>query len=219
LDKDAGSGLILGIESAIEGGSLCLFRGNTEISCVCGKFGLSRAEDLIPTIQSLMVRSRVLPQELSVVVVSLGPGSFTGIKIGIATASGMAAGLRVRCLGVSILTAMATSSENDGRIIAAVPVGRNSVCFQRFDKSGRTITAITSPTLATESDFTDLFQQKGLTFVLHDQLQGRIDCLKATEILITGPNLAKFLINAYIQEMCSEDLKPVFVDREPVALR
>ncbi len=94
---------------------------------------VSRAEAILQAIESLTERAGVSLSDLDAIAVSIGPGSFTGIRIGIATAIGLKKALSIDCIGVSALEAMAYSVNNQVRIIAVLPTGRNLFAAQHFD--------------------------------------------------------------------------------------
>ena len=60
-------------------------------SCVCDS-GEKQAESLLPLVESAMARCGLEPRELDLVVCARGPGSFTGLRIAMSTAKGIAAG-------------------------------------------------------------------------------------------------------------------------------
>lgn len=130
------SDLILSIEAAIEGGSISLIRGAVEIALWVGSGNVSRAEDLLGDISRLLQENDIARSEISMIAVSAGPGSFTGVRIGIATALGLKNGLGVEMASVSALEAMASASGIQGRVTAAVPMGRGAVCVQEFYDGG-----------------------------------------------------------------------------------
>lgn len=122
---------ILGIETAVAGGSLSLCNAGTEITCWIGDEQASlRAEDLLIRIQRVLQDAGIGKKDLSSVAVTAGPGSFTGIRIGIATALAVKASLGIEFSSVSVLEAMAFGRNLTG--IAAIPMGRGSACAQRF---------------------------------------------------------------------------------------
>ncbi len=125
---------ILAIESAIRGGSIALANGVDVIDAWVGEGGVSRAEDLLWNIDLMLKRNGIEKRELSNIAVSAGPGSFTGIRIGLATAMGIAASLNISLARYSILYAMAVSQPDSELIITAVPVGRGVICKQSFQK-------------------------------------------------------------------------------------
>ena len=124
------SDLTLGIETAVAGGSLSLWRGQRELATWTGEDQPVRAEDVLIRIKDLLQRSGIRKDEITKLVVSAGPGSFTGIRVGIATAIGLKDALQVELSSFSILEAMAASVDLTG--ITAIPMGRDAACAQRF---------------------------------------------------------------------------------------
>ena len=127
----ADNSLILGLETAIAGGSVALFHSDIELASVKGESGITRTEDLLPNIAKLLDGCKIAARELTAIVVSTGPGSFTGIRVGIATALGLGSACDIRCIGLSVLEAMAFISKLS-RVVAAVPMGRDLACLQSF---------------------------------------------------------------------------------------
>lgn len=135
----------LAIESAIRGGSVSLFRGSKEIAHFIGDADVSKAEDLLAEIDEMLNVNGLSVQDVGHIAVSAGPGSFTGIRIGIAAALGLKSGLDVPMSSVSALEAIAKASSFDGEASVAVPVGRNAACLQRFLREEGEISAIDDP--------------------------------------------------------------------------
>ncbi len=121
---------ILGIESAVAVGSLALFDGTTEIAAWSGGDIRITAESLLPRIDELMRSAGRAKQDLTDIAVSAGPGSFTGIRIGMATCGGLATALGIPLTSHSVLDAMAHAYQFTGT--AAIPMGRDMVCTQPF---------------------------------------------------------------------------------------
>ena len=98
--------IVLGIESAIAGGSACISNNDGEIDSWIGVGSVSRAEELLPNIDRLLRANSIGLKEIDRIIVSIGPGSFTGIKIGISTVLGLRAATGITCLGISTLKAL-----------------------------------------------------------------------------------------------------------------
>lgn len=124
--------ITLAIESAIRGGSLALFRGPVEIDSWLGSAEVSKAEELLVEIDAMLSRNGLTIRDVDHVAVSAGPGSFTGIRIGMATALGLKAGLNIPMSSVSALEAIARSCRLEDEATVALPVGRNAICVQTF---------------------------------------------------------------------------------------
>ncbi|MEN8164152.1 MAG: tRNA (adenosine(37)-N6)-threonylcarbamoyltransferase complex dimerization subunit type 1 TsaB [Acidobacteriota bacterium] len=95
--------------------------------------GATRRSSLLMAAVDLLIEDGGIDRgELSTVVVSRGPGSFTGIRSGLATAAGLAAGLGCRVLAYDSLLALAARIEGPGEVWAAQPGRRGEVYAQGF---------------------------------------------------------------------------------------
>lgn len=182
--------LILAIEAAITGGSLSLIDGGgTEIAAWAGTSDISRAEDLLVNIDMMLTANGHSTRDLGLIAVSAGPGSFTGIRIGIATARGLATGLGVTMASESALKAMAWELRGFSELVSAVPVGRGSVCFQTFNTEVD-LTETSGPHLAEDSVFLESLSSSGNSkFVLHKDLFEKANRPSGVEDF--GKNVAK----------------------------
>ena len=112
--------LILGIETATEQVSVAI--GGHE--GVLGMFEVCRgrrhAETLTPAIQFVCAQADVELDEISVVAVDVGPGLFTGMRVGLAAAKAFAQALRVPMIGMSSLDLLAFPLRHGQRTIAAL---------------------------------------------------------------------------------------------------
>ena len=70
--------------------------------------GSKNFKNFMPSIHSFLTISKVDIQDLEAIIVAIGPGSFTGLRVGLATAKGIAQGLQIPIIGVSTLEAMAS---------------------------------------------------------------------------------------------------------------
>jgi tRNA threonylcarbamoyladenosine biosynthesis protein TsaB len=77
------------------------------------------AQRALVLVDEVLARAGCAPAALSQIIVGCGPGSFTGLRIGIATARGLALGLGVRCVGVSTLAALAAGAPGGLALIDA----------------------------------------------------------------------------------------------------
>jgi tRNA threonylcarbamoyladenosine biosynthesis protein TsaB len=124
--------IILAIETALHPGGISILRDFEEIDFHVGSAEVSRSEDLLPIIADLLKKNQIHQKQIDLIGVSIGPGSFTGARIGLATAKGLAMGIGCECLGVSTLEALAASSETKGKIRSVIKGGRNEAFYQDF---------------------------------------------------------------------------------------
>lgn len=130
--------MILSIETSIKNGSLALLRENGEIDEWSGSGEVSRSVDLIVRIGELLRRNRADKKEIQKILVSRGPGSFTGLRVGISTAKGLSLALGCAVGGISILRAMAEPHKNKKRVLSLVSAGRGLFFWQTFDFENNT---------------------------------------------------------------------------------
>jgi tRNA threonylcarbamoyladenosine biosynthesis protein TsaB len=90
--------------------------------------GRGHAERLVPMIEELLAGSRATR-----ILVGVGPGSFTGIRVGIAAAHGLGIGWNARVSGMSSLALLAAATDRDGLVTAAVDGGHGELFVQTFD--------------------------------------------------------------------------------------
>ena len=90
--------------------------------------GRGHAERLVPMIEELMDGSSATE-----ILVGVGPGSFTGIRVAIAAAHGLSIGWDARLSGMSSLALLAAGAEGAGEIAAAVQGGHGELFVQQFD--------------------------------------------------------------------------------------
>ena len=98
--------------------------------------GRGHAERLVPMIAELMDKGAATH-----ILVGVGPGSFTGIRVAIAAAHGLAIGWGARLAGMSSLALLAAHADTEGEIAAAVLGGHGELFFQQFDGASLTATS------------------------------------------------------------------------------
>ncbi|MBO5323020.1 MAG: tRNA (adenosine(37)-N6)-threonylcarbamoyltransferase complex dimerization subunit type 1 TsaB [Oscillospiraceae bacterium] len=99
--------LLLAFETSAKAASVALFRDDKHLGESYQNTGLTHSQTLMVMAQDLLAQCGHTPQEVEAVAVAEGPGSFTGIRIGVAAAKGFAWGSDIPCYGVSTLEAMA----------------------------------------------------------------------------------------------------------------
>ena len=127
--------LILSIETATLGGSIWLGRGSHELASKTGDPAVSQSNSLLSDISDCLQQAGVSLPEIEVFACASGPGSFTGLRIGIATLKGIAATLDRSCVGVPTLEAVALAAGTSPATVALLPAGRGEVFAQMFSVS------------------------------------------------------------------------------------
>jgi tRNA threonylcarbamoyl adenosine modification protein YeaZ len=196
--------IVLGVESAIAGGSICLTVGGREVGSWVGDQNVSKAEELLPNIDRLLQSSDLTIKDLDRIIVSNGPGSFTGIKVGLSTVLGLRAALGVACAGISILQAIAINSAND-EVSIALPVGRGAVCIQSFNRDRE----VSIPKLIFENELAETISLDDRCLIVHASLINLFP-----NAIDAGWNMASHLCAAVDSEFVFTELRPLFVERK-----
>ena len=137
--------LILGIETATRAGGVAVARGEQVLASRTGDAGVSHSTNLLEMIEEVLHQAQVKISEVDLFAVAEGPGSFTGLRIGLATVKAFAAHLNRKVAGVSTLAAVAHASAAEGEIIALLPAGRGEVFAQRFSVDKGNVEAMDHP--------------------------------------------------------------------------
>ena len=131
--------LIIGIDSATNGCSVALMAGGRVLASVAKEMSRGQAEELMLMVDGTLKEAAVTPADLDMVAVSIGPGSFTGLRIGLAAARGLALSLSIPCIGVSTFETCAKAVDEkslDGQsLLVAVETRRDDIYAQLFDKN------------------------------------------------------------------------------------
>ena len=114
--------LVLGINTVSDVCEVALARG--PVLCLERSETMSKGHDvrLAPLVEELMRAADVAMDELNRIAVIVGPGSFTGVRVGVAFARGLALALDTPAVGVTSLEALAFGAQ--GRVLAAMPAKR-----------------------------------------------------------------------------------------------
>jgi tRNA threonylcarbamoyl adenosine modification protein YeaZ len=137
------SPLILSLETATIGGSVWLGFGITELATRIGDPKVSQSASLLRDISDCLDEAGVKLAEVDLFACAAGPGSFTGLRIGIATLKALAASLNRPCVGIPTQNAVALAGGPSDATVALLPAGRGEVFAQMFSvKDEGVVTAL-----------------------------------------------------------------------------
>lgn len=114
--------------------------------------GKGHVELLMPLIGKILRSAEWAYADLDRIAVSTGPGSFTGVRVGVAAARGLALALEVPAVGISTLDAIAAETQlafPDRPVLVALDARRGEIYAAEYDETGR---CINEPAVSTVSD-------------------------------------------------------------------
>ncbi|HHE72291.1 MAG TPA: tRNA (adenosine(37)-N6)-threonylcarbamoyltransferase complex dimerization subunit type 1 TsaB [Chloroflexi bacterium] len=121
---------LLAIDTATERASIALHDGMTLRSECTWEAAHRHTVTLVPKIVSLLAASGMTPQDVRAIAVCNGPGSYTGVRIGVAVAKGMAVARKVPLVGITTLDILAAAQPKDSRpLYALYAAGRKRVGY------------------------------------------------------------------------------------------
>lgn len=167
--------LILGIESSAKACSAALCRDGELLAQSYTRTGLTHSRTLLPMIENLLHNTETPKSSLDAVAVAQGPGSFTGIRIGISTAKGLCWGLDIPAVGVSTLEALAQRARfvPEGTIVCPVMDARRSQLYNALFtiKDGAPVRLTEDRAIAAEALAEELSGSEKSVWVLGDGWQ------------------------------------------------
>ena len=129
---------ILSVDSSSVTASVAITENGKILSEKFINNGLTHSQTLMPMVESAIKDSGVSINDIDLFAITNGPGSFTGVRIGIASVKGMADALDKKCIAVSTLEAIAEPLKNDDVIACAVMDARcNQVYTALFNNGNR----------------------------------------------------------------------------------
>jgi tRNA threonylcarbamoyladenosine biosynthesis protein TsaB len=145
--------LILGISTSTARVGCAIGGHEGILGAVYSSRGKRHAETLTPAIEFLCRQTRVELRDLGAIAVDLGPGMFTGLRVGIAAGKALAHARRLPMIGVSSLDLLAFAPRfSSRRIVCAIDAGRGEIFHASYRQSPGGVQRITEPAVGTAED-------------------------------------------------------------------
>lgn len=179
--------LILGIDTSGKSGGVTLADSGEHSFCVLASApiaGGTFSAQLVPTVAALLQQHNFGVRDLDGFAVASGPGSFTGLRVGLSAVKGLAEVLHKPIVTVSLLEALATTSPAQGRVISALDAGRSEVFFGLYEVNGSVASRVTEQ-LVSGTEFVEQAKSSGIAMVVtSDPSIGRLASATAARIQI-----------------------------------
>jgi tRNA threonylcarbamoyladenosine biosynthesis protein TsaB len=128
--------IVLALDTALEACSVALGRGERLLAHRYAECGKAHAEILMPMIEAVLGDSQLDVSAIERIGVTVGPGSFTGLRTGLAAARGLALALGRPAVGVTTCAVLAAGAPQGEPIAAAIEARRGEIYFAAFDGKG-----------------------------------------------------------------------------------
>lgn len=131
--------------------------------------GLTHSETLMPLIQQLLNECSLSLNTINLLVSDIGPGSFTGIRIGVSSCKAFSDSLNIPCVGISSLEVLAYNIQNDGIICSTIDCKNNNCYFALYELNSGNYNVLIEPCAKSVNDVLDLlnsqYYNKCISFV------------------------------------------------------
>ncbi len=135
--------LTLGIDTCCMAATAALTDGDRLIAQTVINKNKTHSQTMLPQLEEMLRLAEVQAEDIELFAAAVGPGSFTGVRIGVATIKAMAQATKKPCVAVSTLEALAYSSACfDGIVAPILDARRNQVYNALFDCAGGTMSRI-----------------------------------------------------------------------------
>jgi tRNA threonylcarbamoyladenosine biosynthesis protein TsaB len=135
--------LILGLDTCLSSCSVAVFDGERVLASAREVMARGHQERLAPMAREVMAQAGLPFDRLERIAVTVGPGSFTGLRVGIAFAKGLALALDLPAVGIGTLEALAAEApfaRQGGLVVPAIDARRGQLYLQAFE-NGRALMA------------------------------------------------------------------------------
>ncbi len=209
MNEPAPDPCILAIETSAAVASVALYQGASLLSLAEVRQDRSHARVLMPMIQDVLSQVTLSVDDLSAVAVASGPGSYTGLRVGVSAAKGLCYALGIPLLRIGTLDALAAQVTGwahamQARICPLLDARRAEVYVALFDADLRSIEPV-QPLVVDEHSFTGWLSSGPIIFVGDGVnkclpfLKNHPQAVPAPEVLPSAANLGKWLLQAYQQ--------------------
>jgi len=216
--------LVLAFESSAKPASVAVIDIMDENIKLLGQYyqnsAFSHSRTLMKMAQSLLLSLELKPADINLVAVAKGPGSFTGVRIGVSAAKGLALGLDIPVCGISTLEAMAYQADISDVIICPVMDARRSQVYNAlFEWKNGSLKRLCDDRVISADDLLSELKKLNKQFMpVGDGAELIISKGQDTSLLIPCPFIMKYqtalgvaLASVNTRSISASELEPVYL--------
>ncbi len=128
---------ILSVDSSSVSASVAITENGVTLAENFINNGLTHSQTLMPMVEKTLNEANMSVKDIELFAITNGPGSFTGVRIGIASVKGMADALGKKCVAVSTLETIAEPLKNEDYIVCAVMDARCNQVYTAIFQNGK----------------------------------------------------------------------------------
>lgn len=151
---------ILCIDTSSSLCSVAILEDTTLIKKIELDNGLTHSETLMPLIKQLLNESNLTLKDINLLVSDIGPGSFTGIRIGVSTCKAFSDSLNIPCIGISSLELLAYNIRTDGIICSTINCKNDNCYFALYEYQNDSYSVLEEPCAKTVQEVLNLLNSK-----------------------------------------------------------
>lgn len=137
-----------------------IFEDTTLIDKIELNNGLTHSETLMPILKNLLDKNFIKLKDFGLIVVDVGPGSFTGIRIGVATAKAFSDSLAIPCVGISSLEVLAYQIKTSSIICSTIDCKNDNCYFALYKLDNNKYHILEETCAKTKQEVLDLLESK-----------------------------------------------------------
>ncbi len=122
--------------------------------------GLTHSETLMPILKQILEKNSLVLKDFDLIAVDIGPGSFTGIRIGVATAKAFSDSLTIPCVGIDSLEILAYQIKEPSIVCSAIDCKNDNCYFALYELRNNEYVILEAPSAKTKQEVTDLLDSK-----------------------------------------------------------
>ena len=178
--------------------------------------GLTHSETLMPLIQQLFEETNLTLKDIDLLVSDIGPGSFTGIRIGVSTCKAFSDSLNIPCVGINSLEVLAYNIKNDGIICSTIDCKNDNCYFSLYKLENGNYITLEEPCAKTVQEVFDLLNSKYSNE--HIEFVGDGISSKSTDCYLNVENLGIAGFRKFKSNNIGEEILPLYL-KKPQAQR
>ncbi len=183
LDKE----ILLTIDSTSKIWSVSIFADEIELQTFVGDEVTPLSKFLVPKINEIIVHNNLKVKNISQIGICVGPGSFTGLRVGISVARGMSQVIGCQSVGVSLLELLRFSSKKEipqNKTASLITTNQNQVYFQLAHTKDKTVSPEEIGLINTDSFFAEYFGQNEVSWITNQESFNKLSQFLSKEILL-----------------------------------